>query len=213
MCQRLSPTVYLFEVLYIGIILLWPWRGARFLYPIQPFLYYHFLLGILFIINQVERFTPFLRKYGRFVSYICTGMVIAGILTLSIYRGVTDSMSSLAYTRDLRIGASWLRENSSQDALIMAQQPQSIYLYAQRQTVDYPAINDARELKRYILAQGIDYILVAPKLEWRADGSLQYDNYTRDIVLPFLNLLTETCHLRLVYESTEDMVKVYQVLR
>jgi len=110
------------------------------------------------------------------------------------------------------VGAIWLRENASNDAVIMAQQPQSIYLYSQRKTIDYPRVANATELERLIHEQGVDYILVAPKLEWRADGSLAYDEYTLDVLLPFLNTLTEKELLRLVYESEKDMTKVYQVI-
>jgi hypothetical protein len=210
--QGVSPTVYLFEILYFGAILLWPWRGERFLYPLQPFLYYHFLLGILLVIGQIERLKLFSRNASRLISHICVGAVILTTLIFSIYKGFTDNTSSLEYTRDLRVGAIWLRENASNDAVIMAQQPQSIYLYSQRKTIDYPRVANATELERLIHEQGVDYILVAPKLEWRADGSLAYDEYTLDVLLPFLNTLTEKELLRLVYESEKDMTKVYQVI-
>jgi len=154
--QGVSPTVYVFEILYFGAILLWPWRGARFLYPIQPFLYYHFLLGILLVIGQLKRIKLLSLNTSRFISHICAGAVILAALLISLYKGVTDNRSSLEYTRDLRVGTIWLRENSSKDALIMAQQPQSIYLYSQRKTVDYPSVTNATELERVIHKQGVD---------------------------------------------------------
>jgi hypothetical protein len=94
----------------------------------------------------------------------------------------------------------------------MTQQAQSIYLYSQRKTVDYPGISNAAELEQVIQRLGVDYILVAPNLKWRADGNLAYDKYTREVFLPLLNTLTARNQLRLVYESAEDKVQVYQVL-
>lgn len=166
----------------------------------------------MLVIGQIERLKLFSRNASRLISHICVGAVILTTLIFSIYKGFTDNTSSLEYTRDLRVGAIWLRENASNDAVIMAQQPQSIYLYSQRKTIDYPRVANATELERLIHEQGVDYILVAPKLEWRADGSLAYDEYTLDVLLPFLNTLTEKELLRLVYESEKDMTKVYQVI-
>jgi hypothetical protein len=93
----------------------------------------------------------------------------------------------------------------------MAQQAQSIYLYSQRKTVDYPHTADPAELVMAIHEQEVDYILVAPVLTWRADGSLEYDEYTREIILPSLESLSAKGGLRLVYKSEEDMVLIYRV--
>lgn len=210
--KGVSPTAYIFAILYLGAILLWPWRGARFLYPILPFLHYWFLFGILIIADQVERFKPLSIHLVRLISQICLITVVTVMLLLSLYKVMTNNSHTTEYTRDLRVGTTWLRDNSPSDALIMAQQPQSVYLYSQRKTIGYPDSANFAELQKVIEDRGVDYILIAPKLEWRADGSLVYDEYTRNIFLPFVNKLTHMERLQLVYESEEDMVLVFQVL-
>lgn len=210
--KGVSSTAYIFVILYLGAILLWPWRGARFLYPIIPFLHYWFLFGILIIIDQVERFKPLSIHSGRLISRICLITIVTIMLLSSLYKTMTNNSHTTEYTRNLRVGTTWLRDNSPADALIMAQQPQSIYLYSQRKTIEYPDVANFADLQKVIEERGVDYILIAPKLEWRADGSLVYDEYTRDIFLPLLNRLRQMERLQLVYESEEDKVMVFQVL-
>ena len=210
--QGLSPSVYIFEILYFSAILLWPWRSARFLYPILPFLLYNLLWGVSIIGNQFRRIKILPKRISPITSETGVAVFFLVILFISIYKGVTDNNNSLQYTRDLRVGTTWLKENSSSEALIMAQEPESIFLYSQRKTIDYIYASTVPELERKIHQQGIDYILVAPKLEWNTDGSLEYDVYTRNIFLPHIDELVSRGYLRLVYQSDEDMVQAFQVL-
>lgn len=210
--QGVTQTVLLFEVLYFSVILLWPWREKRFLYPILPFLYYHLLMGILLVVNRLKSIKPLSSNTNRLLSHICVGITIFALFLISLYKGINNNQPDVKHTRDLQTGTLWLKKNSPKDALIMAQQPQSIYIYSERKTIDYSYTLDLTELEKEIHEQHIDYILVAPQLEWRADGSLAYDEYTRKAFLPFLNTLTEEALLKLVYEAKKDMVKIYQVI-
>lgn len=209
--QGLFPSALIFAMLYFGAILVWPWRGARFLYPIQPFLFYYLLEGIRLIAKPFN--TAKLKIFDSAYSLINlgTGVCCFILLCLSLYKGITDNGNSLQYVRDFQVGTVWLRENSPSDAVIMAQQPQSVYLYSDRKTVDYARIADSSQLKDAIQRQNIDYILVAPKLEWRQDGLLVYDAYTQETFLPSINQLEAQRELYLIYESEKDMVKLYQV--
>jgi hypothetical protein len=205
--KGLSPRVVIFEVLYLLVLVIWPWRGARFLYPIQPFLFYHLLQGIRLIALPFGRMIKF-----RFSSVGVTLMILA-VLAASIYKGALPVDSRL-HTRDLRVGTTWLKENTDPDAVVLCQEPQSIYLYAGRKTVGYPPVNSSRDPEQLIQDWDVDYILVAPKLEWREDGSLRYDDFTGQVFIPLLEDLVSRGQLVLVYQSREkDMVKVFQTVR
>jgi hypothetical protein len=208
--QGVSPTVYVFGVLYFGALLLWPWRSPRFLYPIQPFLFWHLIQGVRLMASQPGRVRGFPAGIVRALTVSGMTAVIAALLGVAIYRGMTDEENARRHVRDFRVGTTWLKENSPEDALIMAQQPQSIYLYARRKTVNYGDIATADDLERVIQQQGIDYILVAPELIWRGDGALTYDAYTRDTLLPLLNTLASAGQLRVAYTAEKDLVQIFQ---
>ena len=213
--QGLFPTVLIFEVLYFLAILLWPWRDARFLYPILPFLFYNFLWGIRILGKQLHRLRFIPGRITILAADFGLAIVILTIFSLSLYKGISNHDNNLQYVRDLRVGTKWLKENSSNDAIVMAQQPQGIYLYSERKTVDYPLETDCQstdQFEKTLRSQGIDYILIAPEMAWRPDGSLSYDKFTSETMLPTLDNLLEKDVVKVVYASEFDLVVVYQLL-
>jgi hypothetical protein len=209
---RVLPTVFVFEFLYLLMILLWPWRGVRFLYPILPLIYLQLLIGITLITNIIQKIPILTRFTKKQADNVFFGLVVLGLLLISVFEATTDNRTSLDYTRDFRVGTAWIKNNSSADSLVMAQQPRSIYLYAERNTIDYPKVSNLDEFEKVVLEQGVDIILIAPKLDWIIGSQLTYDEYTSEIIIPIINSLTEKSLLELVYESEEDLVYVYHVL-
>jgi hypothetical protein len=226
--EGLSPTAFVFEILYFGVVVAWPWRGERLLYPIQPFLFYQLLLGIMLLAGVIQHFSfspPIVKKY--FADLGVAAMVTI-ILIISFYKGainyrvVAESADAAGrsivavnnnaplLSRDLRVGAVWIRDNSSTDALVMARYPQSIYLYSQRKTVDYPQAFTGSQLIEAIELQGVDYILIAPV--WQLGGAWAYDTYTLEMLLPLLDELVSKGKLELVYQSFGDRVSVYHAV-
>ena len=57
----------------------------------------------------------------------------------------------------------------------------------------------------------VKYILVAPQKEWRTDGRLAHDAYTLRTLLPILRDLEATGQVKLVHQSTQDLVAVYRI--
>jgi hypothetical protein len=209
--RELSPTVLLFEIMYLAAILFWPWRAPRFLYPIIPFLFYNFLSGLKLIFNQFNRIKLLSRINPTAVGL---AFVIFALSALSIFKVLRDHSTSLEYVRDLRVGAMWLKENSGKDDLVMAQQPQGIYLYSERKTMDFPPhyeFESAEDFESIVRNRGVDYIVIAPDLVWREDGLLEYDNFTGELILPVMNELNQTNSVEVVYSSEADKVIVYKV--
>ncbi len=209
--QGFLPSVLIFEVLYIGLIFLWPFRSARFLYPILPFLYYQLLWGIWFIGKQIDK----VKANSRYANYsfanFAAALLFVALVLLSIYQGISDDSNSLQNVRDLRVGSTWLRDNSPSDSLIMAAQPQSIYLYSGRSTTNFANVSNVSELEQALAEQDIEYILIAPELKWQPGGILEYDQFTLKTLLPMLKQQVEEGKQELVYQSEEDKVLVFKV--
>jgi hypothetical protein len=213
--QGVLPTVMMFEILYFLAILVWPWRDARFLYPILPFLLYHLLWGVRIVSQQLQRLRFVPARTSELITNISLAAVIIGLLFISAYKGISDRGNSLRYVRDLSVGTTWLKNNSSPDSLVMAQQPQSIYLYSNRQTIDFPvepSYLSSDDFERIIREQNVDYILVAPEMAWNQDGNLAYDVFTTETILPIMHDLDEKESLEVVFVSEVDKVFVYQLI-
>jgi len=213
--QGLFPTVLIFEVLYFTVILLWPWRDARFLYPILLFLLYDFLWGIRILAKQLNRLRFISGRMSIFIADAGLAIVILAIFSVSLYKGISNHDNDLQYVRDLRVGTRWLKENTSSDAIVMAQQSQGIYLYSERKTVDFPFEGNhpsKGQFENILRTQGVNYILVAPEMAWHQDGSLSYDQFTSETMLPLLDELKQQNIVKVVYASDADMVVIYQFL-
>jgi hypothetical protein len=203
--RGVSASVLVFELFTFGGLLMWTWRGSRFLYPVQPFLYYQFLMGIWLIAVQISH------SRSAALSQAALGLTASAVLIASLYKGIRDTDSSLNHSPDQRIGTAWLRDNSPPDAVIMTQYPQAVYLYSQRKTIDYPLLAIPDDLGPAIDEQAPDFLFVTPRQGWHNDGSLDYSRYARRIVLPALGTLVANRQLKLVYEAPEHLVYIYQV--
>jgi len=209
--RGLEPSATVLEFSYLGVLLIWPWRGGRFLYPFQPFLVYYALWGVKLLVGGVRHF--------RFIPVHMKPILVNGsgaafftlLLLLSLYKSFSEDRDSLQYVRDLRVGSTWLRQNSPPDAVVMAEQPQSIYLYSRRKTVLIPRVSSLEEFRSHLDEEDIQYLLVAPEVEWRQDGELVYSDYTRQKVLPWVEELLSSGQAARVYQSEEDKVDVYRV--
>jgi hypothetical protein len=212
--QGLQPSVFIFEVLYFGACLLWSFRASRFLYPILPFLFFHLILGVRIAANQLRRVKIIPQDINHYVVNLSMIFIFLIIFLISIYKGISDNSDSTQFVPDLKVGASWLKENSSSEALIMAQQPQAIYVYSERHTIDYPYDNQFYSPDQFlgILHKNkVDYIILAPEMNWRYDGLLDYDEVTSRKVIPILNELAQRGTIDEVYQSEKDLVIVYSV--
>ena len=208
--EGLLLSMLLFEILYMPVMLLWPWRGARFLYALQPFMVYQFLLGVLLLIS---RCLAFLKLRG--VSQKLPQLLTSGVVIVLTVAGVVKSFhleESRLHLGDLQIGTVWLRANSEPADIVLARNPDNIFLYSDRRTLDYPRVKTQAQLREFLSIHGVDYILIAPKLQWSSDGQLAYDDYTAQYFLPLLTSLQEDRSLVSVFKSEPDLVEVFQVI-
>jgi hypothetical protein len=70
---------------------------------------------------------------------------------------------------DLAERTAWLRARAEPGAIVMSEYPQTDFLYGGRSTVPYPAaaaLEEPEKLAAYLVAQRVDYVLVAPELRW-----------------------------------------------
>ena len=191
-------------VYVIGILAFWnPDVGsvkARFLIPILPFLYFYLVQGIAWV---TEKSTRSRIHYGRRVE----ALVIGGIALALLVRNVQDWQNPVMnQMTDLSIGASWVAENAPSDSIVMVNEPVPAYVQVKRKTIGYPKAG--QDLESYLNNQGIDYIVVSPKLQ--SPRSTALDETTLNQILPILS--SQADKFKIVFSNEEYNVTVYEYL-
>ncbi|MFN8383848.1 MAG: hypothetical protein U0V02_18060 [Anaerolineales bacterium] len=191
-------------VYILGILAFWnPDVGsvkARFLIPILPFLYFYLVQGIAWV---TEKSTRNRNNYGRRVE----ALVIGGIALALLVRNVQDWQNPVMnQMTDISIGTNWLAENAPSDSIVMVNEPVPAYVQVKRKTIGFPKAG--QDLESYLNNQGIDYIVVSPKLQ--SPRSVVLDEFTLNQVLPILN--SQGDKFKIVFTDTEHNVTVYEYL-
>jgi hypothetical protein len=205
----LCRVALLFETLYTAVLLVWAWNLARYLYPIQPFLSFQFLVGVGWLWTRATRQVrdPELRARQSGRAIAVTWVVL---IALAIWKSLVIG-DSRQFTRDLTAGASWLAANSAEESIVMARFPESVFLYSGRKTVDAEPASTPESFAELLDRRRIDYLLVAPALRWSADGQIDYDEFDR-AMLAMASTLAARSRLDLVYESDlRQKVLVFRV--
>lgn len=206
----LLPGVLLFEACYLAVLFNWPWNGARFLYPIQPFLAFHFLSGVAAVVSVlplVERVTSRRRIAAVATAAVCVGLAGAGAAKS------LNAPDGRGHLPDLEVGARWLRENAATSAVVMARNPDSVFVHAERKVLDYPLAFELAPFRDQLDKHRVDFVLVTPELWWRDDGQLAYDEVMARSYVPMLEALEREGRVTSVFRSDRDLVEVFEVVR
>lgn len=207
----LAPSVLLFEMAYAPVPLLWYARHTRLLYPIQPLLCFQLLLGMRALFRVVMPRQRATRLGISAPDLAVTGLAVA-LAALSIVRSWEPHARSTQHTRDYRVGTTWLRAHTPTDAIVAAEEPATIHVYTQRATIPQPPVRSVEELRTFLTGYGVDYLLIGPWGEWRADGQPRYTAETERNFLPLVQDLVRRGELTLVYDSEpRERVQVYRV--
>lgn len=209
--RALAPSVLGYQVVYLVGVQFWPWSGVRYLYPLQPFLYFQILFAVasLASLGAAGRATGGLRANRRGPMAASIGW--AGLAVILVWKSVQIA-GSIGHTRDFRLGTTWLRQNAPAAAVVVARYPSQVHLYSRRTTL--PLVGGPDRLAQILDQRSVDYVLVGPELKWRMDGEFDYDGATRDEIVPWLEAQRARGTMTLVYESLpNERVRVYRVER
>ncbi len=198
--------IQLFDVyvlIYIvGILAFWnPKVGsvkARFLIPIIPFLYFYLIHGLKWGFEKITK--------GNLTNSARLTLAVTGLIAIVLLaRNLQDWRNPISgQMTDLSAGADWVAENVPADAVLMVNEPVPAYVQMRRQTVGYPRALE--NIESYIVDQGIDYIIVSPKLQ--SPRSLGLDEDVATQLLPILN--GDFNKFTVVYHNSKHNVTIYR---
>ncbi|MCB0190799.1 MAG: hypothetical protein KDJ65_02545 [Anaerolineae bacterium] len=189
----------------LGIISFWnplvATAQARFLVPIIPFLYAYLLSGLLWLIQQIIPEHSH-HRYSLPITAVLSMLLVFLLLDHNLQDWRTPARNNIT---DLSIGTTWIKANTPPDAVVMSRMPVLDYLYARRQTIDYPGKNEI--LAPYLTRHQINYILISPYVQM--PKSNQLDDITKNKLLPAVQ--SHPDKFQLVYKSPAHGVWVYEV--
>lgn len=197
--RELEATYFIF---YLVIFYFWAIYiqdiQPRITIPLIPFMLFYFIRFIILLKDQLLKYMSLQRDIVQLVLW---GIVFCCI-AFNLY-----TLQTPFYERviDLNVGNSWLKENSSENAIVMSTNPVPDYLYSQRQTVKY---NRADGLDFQLDSKRVDYILIHPPLENQGDEK-RLDPFTRDTVLSYLE--ANPAKFELVFQERSALVWVFKV--
>jgi hypothetical protein len=177
----------------------------RYTMPVIPFLYFFLIQGIKLTVTRFSKYSPF-----RQPKTITLGLGII-LLTILVLRNIQQARAEFPIV-DLSVGATWVRDNSPENTVVLTPDPVSRYLYLRRITIPYPKNRDSAFLLSVIEAQGVNYLLVAPALRTRdrqPNQALSLDSYMTDVVLPLI--AENPARFSLVFYDKKFNTSVYQV--
>jgi hypothetical protein len=199
----------LFGLFFIGSLFLWVWDGARILYPVQFQLHFAFLVGLEAVLLGITAFlnqTPLVRKFR-------TEVLVATVLLLLLifaYKDFTIDDTRL-HVGDFQARSSWLKNNTPSSVVVLTEAPIIDFLYSGRRTAAYPTSSTSPiELENHLAQYKVDYILIAPKIEWQSDYMPTYSDQTSSL-LALLKELESRKQVMPVYSSDQDLIEVFRV--
>jgi hypothetical protein len=150
-----------------------------------------------------EKITRNRTSHGRSFEALTISVITLALIVRNVQDWRNPVMNQMT---DISIGTNWVAENAPSDAIVMVNEPVPAYVQVKRKTIGYPKAG--QDLESYLNNQGIDYIVVSPKLQ--SPRSTELDEFMINQVLPILN--SQTDKYKIVFTNAEYNVTVYEYL-
>ena len=188
--RRQFSLVAVYTFVYLGVVFIWSYASGRFLIPVIPFLGYYGLIGGRVLLERA--FAPRAAQgiIVTGVSLLIAMLVVANglLIRTNVERWSSDPAQYYRFDAPWSSyiqSAQWLRENLSQEDVIMARRHFAMYVYSGRFTAKYRYETYDSEMgyllsgtaTKYVVEDAFagargDFSLLPPALE-AIDGGLE----------------------------------------
>ena len=175
--RRQFSLVAVYTFVYLGVVFIWSYASGRFLIPVIPFLGYYGLIGGRVLLERVfaPRATQGIIVTG--VSLLIAMLVLANglLIRTNVERWSTDPAQYYRYDPSWSSyiqSAQWLRENLSQEDIILARRHFAMYVYSGRLTAKYRYDTDDYEMGYLLSGKATKYVVEDAFAGARGDFSL-----------------------------------------
>jgi hypothetical protein len=149
---------------YIGMLLIYPFdEGIRYLYAIQPFLLVFAISGVRAIDGWIQHRSLLNRDGVRIAlgAALCSLIVVSGLYQISLRAASNMAPDTRTFENAVSAQvASWIRENTDPEAVIMGDQFPILHRLTGRKALRFPLTTDQHVLYERIESAGVDFIVV-----------------------------------------------------
>ncbi len=220
--------VEIYVLFYLVILMVLPPKfylhaGARYLFPLLPFILYYFWIGCSLFLKKFCCFKTIIKGIAVFFIFI-----IFVSNTISDVKLIKDNLNyvldhkylsnvernyyyGFCFT-DYFLAADWIKKNTSADGIVMAEYPPAFYLWSNRKTVYFETSflgflynrRSLEEIKSTIKRKRVNYIVTKTKEGKKIVFKLNYQ--CKDtIFVPFVEFK---------WKKDEDIIRmVYKVVK
>ena len=175
--RRQFSLVAVYTFVYLGVVFIWSYASGRFLIPVIPFLGYYGLIGGRVLLERVfaPRATQGIIVTG--VSLLIAMLVLANgvLIRTNVERWSTDPAQYYRFDPPWSSyiqSAQWLRENLSQEDVILARRHFAMYVYSGRLTAKYRYDTDDYEMGYLLSGTATKFVVEDAFAGARGDFSL-----------------------------------------
>ncbi len=158
-----------YMILYVLIVLLWPWKDLRFAVPVLPFLVYYFAQAVSLLASLPWR----LRKIDpRLIATVILIPIFgrSGYLTLRTAQadhhagyhyevGRLGEWRAYADWRDFHAAAIWLEQNAPSGSTVINRSPNLFYLWTGLASRNYPYIFNLQAMMHDLGSDHRDFVI------------------------------------------------------
>jgi hypothetical protein len=128
MTGKRTPAII--SVVYLGVMLLWPWdAGVRYLIPVIPLYFYFVIAGLSLVEQRLARW--------RLLISICAASVILMIYGAGYYRGMTVPRPPGIDSPNAQSLFAFVRKSTPSTAVVVFKKPRALALYTGRKAAIY----------------------------------------------------------------------------
>ncbi len=155
----------IFLVVYVGILLVWPFRQPNYLIPAIPLLSYYFFVGLE---RLAERFAPKSKPAVATVAVAVLALTFGMNYATKSFSDVSNDVMSRASLEFY----DFVRTETPADALILSREPREVALFTGRHSTppnypgesrDYYTDAEVATLRDYMASLGVNYLAAGPK--------------------------------------------------
>lgn len=204
---RRMSVIDLYTLCYGAILYFWivyvEMIQPRLFAPLTPFLVFYLLYGFDWLLARLPNITPRL-KQSIFLS------AVALLLLANVGRNVVQIIQPTpARWVDLPVAATWVREHTPQDAIVMTTAPGYFYLHTRRLTVSLPEW-ETGSIAAHIANTGADYVVIRSRVNSQDEDERPEERFAVSNLLPLLQ--SDPLRFQLVFQDPAGDVVIYRVI-
>lgn len=201
--RTLAFALPLYELFFWGIILVWPWAGARFIAPIIMLIWARLFSYAIAVFEKAgpkwaSWFTPPARKrilaLGLAILLVSNGLGLARSVSLNLFPKYDPR-----WQRYFEV-AIWLKNHTAPDAVIVCRKPDLLHLKAGRLVAIFPYWRDAEIMRQSFDENQANYVVI---------DQLHFPE-TEKYLLWYVQAYSK--QFELVYETAAPITQVYRYL-